>query len=792
MTTSLAPYIETIARRLLGEPNRKAFPCRDEWRYGTKGSLSIQMTGEKQGEWFDHEREIGGGPFTFIKEYARVDDEGARKWIADELGLKDNRGGAAPIVFNYIDENGALLFQVCKQTHPKKMFWQRQPDSNGGWKRGEDGKLTMQGARYVPYHLDRLVAAKQKANGNPPRVFICEGEKDADNVWGLGFLATTNAGGASTNRGKSKWREEYNQYFAGFDAVLLPDNDEAGRVHAQHVAANLAPVAHAVRILKLPGLTEKGADVTDWINAAKATGLATAVDLGHLIKAIGDDLTALVEATPLWVPTDPPPPPKENHLEEALRRLNDRYFVLSEAGKVVIGEWRADNTFEIQREVLDRFTFADFRKLYLNQWIAIRHDDGTIERKNLAEWWLRHPRRRQYDGVVFDPSGKTPKGYLNLWRGFGVDPAPGDWSLMREHILRVICRGDPVRNEYFLNWMARMVQHPEEPGEVALVTRSDEEGTGKGILGRYICRMFGQHALHITHAPHLTGRFNDHLQDCVFLFADEAFFAGDKVHGDILKGLITEYELTIEGKYRAVVTARNRLHILIVSNRDWVVPASITARRFVITEALDTHRGDRAYFTNIVKQMDNGGLAAMLHDLLQRPIADFDFRAIPDTAELREQKALSLPSLDRWWLTVLDRGYLWQSRHGAPWFIEWHEFYTTELLTNSYLQWCNANRPFDRKNREQLGAFFKDIYKPSRPQDAHPVHEIDSIERGRTKAFAGPNGSVTVVSAPLDELAIVLKKHPRGYQVGDLEAARARYADMREGIDVPWKNDPGE
>jgi hypothetical protein len=775
MSASLAPYIEDIARRLLGAPNPK-YSSRDEWRYGAKGSLSIKITGEEQGSWFDHENQVGGGPFAFIKTYARLDDEGARKWIAAELGLEDDppREDYGTIAFNYADENGVLLFQVCKKTHPEKRFWQRQPDGNGDWKRDEKGRLTMAGVRYVPYHLDRLVAAKRQANGHPPRVCVCEGEKDSDNLTPLGFLTTTNAGGASTSRGRSKWREDYNQFFAGFDVVILPDNDEAGRVHAQHVAANLAPIAHAVRIVELPGLPEKG-DVSDWIHAAKRTN---------------DDLEALIEATPLWVP--PPLPKETSGQEKELGRLNDRYFVLSEAGKVWVGEWRTDNTFETRREVLDRFTFADFRKLYLNRWIAIRNDDGEIELKNLAEWWLRHPRRRQYDGVVFDPSGKTPEGYLNLWRGFGVDPAPGDWSLMHEHIRKVICRGDAVRNEYSLNWMARMVQHPEEPGEVALVVKSDEEGTGKGILGRYLCRMFGQHALHITHAQHLTGRFNDHLQDCVFLFADEAFFAGDKAHGDILKGLITEYELTIEGKYRPVVAWRNRLHILIVSNRDWAVPASITARRFVITEALDTHRGDRAYFANIVKQMDSGGLAAMLHDLLHRDIANFDFRAIPDTAELREQKMLSLPSLDRWWLAVLDRGYLCQSRHGAPWFADWHDFYTTELLIGSYLQWCTANRPFDRKSREQLGAFFTDIYRAGRPRIAHPVHEIESIERGRTKVLRGPNDSVAVVSVPLDELAIALMPNSRGYQVGDLEKAREQYANKRKGIDVPWKNDPGD
>jgi RecA-family ATPase len=261
----LAPHIATIARRLLGAPNPK-FPSRDQWRYGNNGSLAIEVTGEKQGEWFDHEKKVGGGPFTLIKTYAQVDDEGARKWIADELGLKDDPPPkGSNICYNYVSEDETLLFQVVRvpaTAKHEKFFFQRQPDDQGGWKRElKDGKLklTMEGARLVPYHLDRLVAAKGKANGHPPRVFICEGEKDADRVAEAGFLTTTSPGGAG------KWRSEYNQYFAGFEVVILPDNDKAGRDHAQHVAAELAPVAHSARIVSFEGLREKG-DVSDWID----------------------------------------------------------------------------------------------------------------------------------------------------------------------------------------------------------------------------------------------------------------------------------------------------------------------------------------------------------------------------------------------------------------------------------------------------------------------------------------------------------------------------------------------
>jgi Family of unknown function (DUF5906) len=483
----------------------------------------------------------------------------------------------------------------------------------------------------------------------------------------------------------------------------------------------------------------------------------------------------------------------EAAMKETLATLNRHFAVVNEAGKCIVIKRTRDPAF-YNRSVLERITFDDLARMYLNRRIEVitrkvtqNGIEYTISKRRLAPWWLEHPRRRQFlGGVTFDPANRAPSNFLNLWRGFAVTPRQGDWSLMKDHIKQVICRGVPADNKYVLDWLARLVQHPEEPGEVALVVRSTEKGTGKSLFGRYVVRLFGHHGMHITQAPHLTGRFNAHLQDCCVLFADEAFFAGDKAHEGALKGLITEHTLVIEGKYRNVVTARNRLHVLIASNKDWVIPASVDERRFAVFEALDTHQGDRAYFAAITKQMNNGGLAAMLHELLQRDISGFEVRDVPLTEALQTQKTLSLSSLQRWWLAVLERGFLWKSRHGTPWFTDWHDFYTTELLMRSYSQWCDETRPYDRKTREQLGTFFAPLYPASRRRPAHPMFEIDSIDRHAVGVIANPDGSVTTVPKSLDKIAIVAKPDQHGYCVGELEEARGGYLAQLRDIPSPW------
>jgi hypothetical protein len=127
-----------------------------------------------------------------------------------------------------------------------------------------------------------------------------------------------------------------------------------------------------------------------------------------------------------------------------------------------------------------------------------------------------------------DTSGERfVDGRLNLWRGFGSEPKPGEWPLLRRHILDVLCSGNKEHAQYMARWIAWRVQNPIKQSEVALVLGGDK-GTGKGKFLRLLCRLFGTHAIQISDRKHLTGSFNAHFMQTCLLFADEAFWPGDK------------------------------------------------------------------------------------------------------------------------------------------------------------------------------------------------------------------------------------------------------------------------
>ena len=177
------------------------------------------------------------------------------------------RGEEIVATYDYRDERGTLLYQVVR--YAPKTFRYRRPDGARGW----TGRLG--DVRRVLFGLPELQHQKM--------VYVVEGEKDVLTLRAFGLSATTNTGGAG------KWRDEYTQQLitAGVESVaVLPDNDDAGRAHADNVARACHAAGLRVQVVPLPDLPPKG-DASDWLSS------------GHT----GDGLIALQQATALYLPS---------------------------------------------------------------------------------------------------------------------------------------------------------------------------------------------------------------------------------------------------------------------------------------------------------------------------------------------------------------------------------------------------------------------------------------------------------------------------------------------------------
>lgn len=173
--------------------------------------------------------------------------------VAQPVVQKAARGERSKLVatYDYVDEKGELLFQALR--FDPKDFRQKAPD--GSW--------SIKGIRRVPYRLPKVIEAVRLGLS----VYIVEGEKDVHAAESLGLTATCNPMGADNGTG-NKWLPEFAAFFKGANVVVVPDQDEAGRRHAEWVVGTLQPVAASVNLLNV----REGKDLADWIAAGATVG----------------------------------------------------------------------------------------------------------------------------------------------------------------------------------------------------------------------------------------------------------------------------------------------------------------------------------------------------------------------------------------------------------------------------------------------------------------------------------------------------------------------------------------
>jgi putative DNA primase/helicase len=298
----------------------------------------------------------------------------------------------APVVrrivatYDYRDADGTLVYQAVR--YEPKDFLQRKPDGAGGW------VWKTQGIRKLPYRLPDL-QGKEVA-------WVVEGEKDADALWALGLPGTTNSGGAD-GWGPSETKQLVK---AGVRRVIIiPDNDDKGRQHAERVAKHCRTAGLAVSIVELPDLEKKGQDVSDWLA------------LGHTRA----DLEALASAVPYVVPrqerapvaatsgtVDADPCAADYHLTDL---GNAEAFVARYSGVVRYdhrrGEWLVwkDHYWEAGATTRVRALGHEHVRAWQREAVQIQ---DYVRRKEVLDFCLRLERSAAFDNMLKEARVKDP------------------------------------------------------------------------------------------------------------------------------------------------------------------------------------------------------------------------------------------------------------------------------------------------------------------------------------------------------------------------------------------------
>jgi len=267
-----------------------------EWRDGKRMSVSID---DAKGLWHDFTNDDGGDIIALCIKVEGGSFISACRELGDRYHLDPDKTSRKPKkvtrgemlvadgyqltrTYTYQNDDGSPRYWVDRYERldangaKEKEFVQRGPDEEN-----------LHGIEKTIYNLPAVIAAD--------RVFVVEGEKDAERLMTLGLTATTNSGGAKF------WDASFNAHFTSKEVVVIPDNDAVGKEHGDIIAASVAPFAKSVRVLTISKLP-KG-DVSDWLDREGGTlnALLEAVKAADATKLSAPAVAAakLANKTPL-------------------------------------------------------------------------------------------------------------------------------------------------------------------------------------------------------------------------------------------------------------------------------------------------------------------------------------------------------------------------------------------------------------------------------------------------------------------------------------------------------------
>jgi len=397
-----------------------------------------------------------------------------------------------------------------------------------------------------------------------------------------------------------------------------------------------------------------------------------------------------------------------NKYDELVARMNEEYAIVSVGGKIrVLREKEPEHETMMHYDLLDK---DSFRTLLQNEQTVMVDPNGKVKNVSVADVWLGHEFRRTYPNGMGLYPGKAPNGYYNTWNGFSVSPRPGDCSLFLTHVKEVICNGIEEIYEWVVDWMADLVQDPDNPKGCAIVMRGGE-GIGKGTFANAVGELFGPHYRHLIDDSHLTSNFNAHLLDAIVVFADEITWGGNKKTDGKLKGMVTERNLVGERKGIDAILYRNMIHVLIASNNSWVVPAGVDSRRWLVLDVNEEQANNVQYFNSIRDELDNGGKEALIYMLLNREIKS-NLRHAIETKALQDQRVMSAQedSVLNWWTRCLISGVIEapdekEFEPGKDTASSWPEFVDKVNLYDDYENWCIKRN----KRALTMNVFLRDV-----------------------------------------------------------------------------------
>lgn len=308
----------------------------------------------------------------------------------------------------------------------------------------------------------------------------------------------------------------------------------------------------------------------------------------------------------------------------------------------------------------DLMTRAVFTDVNYAHFVVDVDDGDRVRQVNIPKVWLTSADRVEAQSLEYTPGAgrlvPQPRGVLpnlNLWRGMGLDPEPGDIEPWLELLANNV--PDDDLRQWIIQWCAYPLQHPGRKMN-SFILMFGPSGTGKNLFFKPLHHIYGANAV-VLDTDAVRSQFTSLYAQRQFVHADELVRtrAGDEdVVSQRIKALVTSEQLKVNTKGQPEYTIANHVNLAITSNYWDCIKLDQDDRRACVIRWGDNptgvdRRGDQPYWKNYVVWAEGPGAAALYDFLLGVDLAGFDPAAWAPVTPWKEQaKEATMSELAMW------------------------------------------------------------------------------------------------------------------------------------------------
>jgi hypothetical protein len=278
------------------------------------------------------------------------------------------------------------------------------------------------------------------------------------------------------------------------------------------------------------------------------------------------------------------------------------------------------------------------------------------KRAFLKDWLNANDNIRVYDAIgIYPPGINCPEKHYNAWVPFAMeeidtyDKKPDELKVFLNHI-KILCGNEEPVYDYFIKWIGQMIKYPGI--KTICPTLISKPGSGKGTLLNLLSKMLGKTKVYETSDPklHVWGNFNSIMASCFLVNLNEISKKDMEDCEGKFKTLITDNDMTINGKNQNPFQIDSYHRFIATSNKDDPMKTSKDDRRNLIIRSSDEKKGDYDYFTILNEYLDDENIIKTCYEYFKNldGLDKFHKLPIPETEYHADIKEANEHPVEKW------------------------------------------------------------------------------------------------------------------------------------------------